>query len=131
MGTFHPKIFLRSLEEQLRKVKAQYLEARMEPKYFELPPEELLKNSSMWFLSVVQNTVLESEGMTFPAQDFIPDESISRQKNPPFGLQYPSLVWFLCNLGRQRLEYLFGASFCNRLDDIRKEFKIDGGIFSV
>ncbi len=131
MGNLHPRIFLRSLEDQLRKVKAQYNEAKLEPKYFELSSNELLKNSSMWFLSVVQNIVLESEGITFSAQEFIVDESLSRQKNPPYGLQYPSLVWFMCNLGAERLGYLFGADFSNRLDDIRKEYKINGGEFDV
>lgn len=131
MGHLHPKVFIRSLEDQLRKVKSQYNEVKDEPKYFELTPEELLKNSSFWFLSVVQNSVLDSEEMTFPARDYLMDESLSRKKIPPYDLFYPALVWFMCNLGKERLEYLFGAGFCNKLQDVKKEYKIEGENFNV
>lgn len=85
-----------------------------------------MRNSSLWFLSVVQNTDLETEGIKFSAQEYIGDESLSRQKNSPYFLFYPSLVWFLANLGRERLEYLFGSGFCNRLGEVVKEYKIEG-----
>ena len=126
MGQIHPKIFMRSLEEQLRKVKTQYYEVKAGPKYFELSPEELLKNSSMWFLSVVQNTNLVADEIDFSAHEYLMDESLARQKSHPYGLLYPSLVWFMCNLGEKRLEYLFGVGFCDKLLEAKKEFKIDG-----
>lgn len=127
----HPIVFIRSLEDQLRKVKAQYGDVKKEPRYFELSPDELIKNSSLWFLSVIQNTSLESEGIPFSAQDFLVDESLSRSKIPPYELLYPSLVWFMTHLGKERLEYLFGASFIDRLNDVVREFRIDGGDYYV
>ena len=122
----HPKVFIRSLEDQLRKVKSQYKDVNEEPKFFELSPEELIGNSSLWFLSVVQNSYLESEGIIFTPQEFLADESLSRQKSPPYQLQYPSLVWFMANLGKEKLEYLFGAEFHIRLKEIIRDFKIEG-----
>lgn len=109
----------------MRKVRIQYLSTMEGEKYFELSRDELLINSVRWFISMVQNTNLEADGIIYSTLDFIADESLSRERNRPYGLIYPSLVWFLANLGKERLDYLFGVSFTQKLNDVIKEFKIE------
>lgn len=109
----------------MRKVMLQYMGLKEEQKYFEFSPDELLINSVRWFISLVENTTLEADGIIYSTLDFIAVEALSRQKNPPYGLMYPSLVWFLANLGKERLDYLFGVTFTQKLNNLIKEFKID------
>jgi hypothetical protein len=111
------------MEDQLWKVKLQYTDVSINPKFFELSPENLIQNTSLWFISLLQNTDLELEGKMLSAQEYLEFESLSRGKSPPYDLLYPSLVWFLHTLGKERLEYLFGTTFYDRINELVKDLK--------
>lgn len=111
----HPKVFMRSLEEQLRRVKLQYNEASTSNHFYDLSPDELLGNARTWFLRTLQNTDLVYEEMTLSPVEYLEDESLARQKVSPYGLLYPSIVWMITLLEKEQVESIFGLNFYRRI----------------
>ncbi len=117
-----PKTFMRSIEEQLRRVKSQYLQMLRSGKSSDSSSEEVLNNAKIWFLRTLQNTDLKYEDMLLPAADFVAVESFSRQRISPYGLMYPSVVWLISTLPKEQVTEIFGSIFYERIQDVARSF---------
>ena len=122
----HPEIFVRSIEEQLRRVKSQYLEISESTKSFDINHEELLKNAQIWFLRTVQNSELTDGDIPVPTTDCVSYEAIAREKIPPYNLKNPALAWMICSLDKEQIDTIFGAVYYDKIMGIAREFKITG-----
>lgn len=110
-----PRIFMRGLEEQLRRVKSQYLELTRSSEGADVNPTELLNNAVLWFLRTLQNTDLIYEDLTMNASEYVSDEAFAKKKAPPYDYMYPSMLWLISLLAREQIDNIFGLSFYNRL----------------
>lgn len=113
----HPKIFIRSMEEQLRRVKLQYRQQMYQDEpYYDIGHDELLSNAQTWFLRTIENTDLQADELTISAVEYLEAEALSRSRIPPFGLLYPSILWMISTLDRSSTETIFGIEFCSKMD---------------
>lgn len=113
---------MRGLEEQLGRVRFQYHQNEESRVNSEVELDELLKNARVWFLRTLQNTELECNDMQMPAVLYLSDESFDRQKNPPYNLMYPSILWLISTMPEERIATLFGFQFQDKLNSISGQF---------
>lgn len=113
-----PRIFMRGLEEQLRRVKSQYMQIKDSKVHTDLDSTQLLNNARVWLLRTLQNTDLEYNEMHMPAVEFLVDESFSLQKSPPYRPMYPSILWLISTMPKKQIETIFGVPFHDRLKSI-------------
>ncbi len=117
-----PKTFMRSIEEQLRRVKSQYFEMKTSSGNSSPGSEELLNNAKLWFLRTLQNTELRYDDLRLPAADYVAVESFTLQRIPPYGLVYPCTLWLLSTLPKEQVESIFGPIFYEKLVNIARSF---------
>lgn len=111
----HPRIFMRAMEEQLRKVMTQYSGMKQDGRRYEIEHDELLNNAKTWFLRTLENTELNYDDITIPAIEFLEDESLAKERAPPYGYVYPSIIWMISILEKEQIESIFSASYYMRL----------------
>lgn len=110
-----PKIFMRGLEEQLRRVKIQYNQIQGSQVNSDLGSVELLSNARVWFLRTLENTDLIYFDAHIPALEYVVDDLFEIQKNPPYNLRYPSILWIISTMPQEQIETIFGVNFYNKL----------------
>ncbi len=120
-----PRIFMRGLEEQLRRVRSQYIQIQSSKVNSDLDSTQLLNNARVWFLRTLQNTDLEYADMQLPAVEFLVDESFARQKSPPYHLMYPSILWLISTMAQEQIETIFGVPFYDRLRPIAEQLGLE------
>lgn len=108
----------------MRKVKMQYTEASGSRQYFDIDPEKLLENAKTWFLRTILNTELTADGMLLSASDYISDECLSRERTPPYNLQYPGIAWIISTLDRDQIESIFGVIFYDKIVSIARTYNL-------
>ena len=109
-------IFIRSLEEQVRRIKFQLTEA--DDTYFlqyDMDKNTLLENAKIWFLRTIQNTELTVTGMEMSSADYISNIALETERTHPFRPRYPSLIWMISNLKKDQMESIFGIQFTDKL----------------
>ena len=109
-------IFIRSLEEQVRRIKFQLNEAD-DPNFiqYDMDKNALLENAKIWFLRTIQNTELTVNEMEMSSADFISNIALEPERAHPFRPRYPSLIWMISNLKKEQVESIFGIQFTDNL----------------
>lgn len=108
-------MFMKAVEDQLRKVKFQYMETMRAKKSSPEVAEDLLGTAKLWFLRTLENTDLEYEGITLSAVNYIQDESLAKERTSPYNFQYPSIIWILSILDKEQLETIFGRAYYTKV----------------
>ena len=109
-------IFIRSLEEQVRRIKFQLTEVD-DPSLFQYDMDKntLLENAKIWFLRTIQNTDLTVTEMEMPSTDYISNIALETERTPPFRPKYPALIWMISSLKKEQIESIFGIQFTDNL----------------
>lgn len=110
----HPKVFIRAMEEQLRGIRNQCEEVGKKGNQIIPGRDEILEEARIWFLRTLENTELNYDDIPISAVDYLADESLSRQKAPPFVYNYPSIIWMIATLEREQIIAIFGSGYYER-----------------
>ena len=109
-------IFIRSLEEQVRRIKFQLTEVDDPSRFqYDMDKNTLLENAKIWFLRTIQNTDLTVTEMEMPSTDYISNIALETERTPPFRPKYPALIWMISSLKKEQIESIFGIQFTDNL----------------
>lgn len=114
-------MFLRKLEDQLKRVKMQYTEVNSSTDYFDMSSNELLDNAKSWFLRTINNADIDDDENRLDPLYFLSDESIQKSEFDPYQLKHPSIAWMIYQLDKEQIESIFGYQFYDKLTEIAKE----------
>lgn len=118
-----PEKFMSVIEEQLKRVRSQYLEAGNLSKFYDITPDELIENAKTWFLRTMLNTDLIKENSVIPSVEYIAEQSLNLSDPSTFELKYPSIVWMISLLEKEQIDWLFGVSFQEKFSRTIEKFK--------
>lgn len=124
-------IFIRSMEEQVRRIKFQLTEVD-DPSFFQYDMDKntLLENAKIWFLRTIQNTDLTVTEMEMSSTDYLSNVALETERTPPFRPRYPSLIWMISSLKKEQIESIFGIQFADKLIRISATDVMPRGSFS-